>query len=314
MPRPIVDPRFAGRLRQLRTERGLSLRQLAAAAYLSKTHLSDFERGTRTPTPGHVAALDAALSAGGALTALLADPGPAELATADQYAAALSDARRLEDQVGAAPMLTTASNRLAAVEALARAAGPRTRSGLVMVTGQWAQFAGWVHLAAGRYGRGRRLLSRALECATEGGDRELVATVLSFLGHAEWLDGRRVTPLLGLTEAALRDPAIHVGQRAYDHYQLARGHALLGDRIATVETLAAAADLTEETLAYTGPRPPWHYYRTRPFFDLEAALVHGVAGDRCRAEELLAAGLAGLPAELATAKWVGMYRAAVSAS
>ena len=323
MPRPIVDPRFPGRLRALRVGTGLSLRALAATVYLSKTYLSDFERGTRTPTREHASRLDAALSAGGALVALVNDPGPAgyahthpgsaDLATVDQYAVALADARRLEDQVGAAPLLAVATNRLATVEMLARDARAPVRPPLISTAGQWAQFAAWVHLATGRYGRARRLLDRALAWASEVGDRELTATVLSFQGHAEWLDGGRAGPLIGLTEAALRDPTVYVGQRAYDRYQLGRGYALIGDRKGTVEALAAGADLVEETLAYTGPRPPWHYYRSRAFFDLEAAIVYGLRGDQCRAEELLQAGLAGLPEEMRAAEWAGMYRAAVSA-
>src|SRR5687768_16262021 len=39
-------------LRAVRRERGLTLRQVAAAAHLSATHISEMERGHTTPTVG----------------------------------------------------------------------------------------------------------------------------------------------------------------------------------------------------------------------------------------------------------------------
>ena len=40
------------RIRAVRRERGLTLRQVAAAAALSATHISEIERGHTTPTVG----------------------------------------------------------------------------------------------------------------------------------------------------------------------------------------------------------------------------------------------------------------------
>src|SRR5262249_61906953 len=50
MPRPVVDPRFADTLRRLRTERGLSLRDLGHRAHHGKSYLHDLERGRKQPT------------------------------------------------------------------------------------------------------------------------------------------------------------------------------------------------------------------------------------------------------------------------
>jgi transcriptional regulator with XRE-family HTH domain len=72
MPGRAVDQRFAAKLRQLRIERGLSLRALAGRAYVAKSTISDLENGLKSPTPETARALDAALRADGALVAMVA--------------------------------------------------------------------------------------------------------------------------------------------------------------------------------------------------------------------------------------------------
>lgn len=119
--------------------------------------------------------------------------------------------------------------------------------------------------------------------------------------------------LIGLTRAALRDPTVYVGQRAYDMHQLARGHVLAGDDTAAVEALARGVDLVAETMEYAGPRPPWHYYRSRAFFDLAAGVVHALLGGVRshhvdEAVNLLGRGLAALSDDMRLADWTGMYR------
>ena len=52
------------RIRKLRIERGLTLRQLEALADLSATHLSDIERGQTSPTLGSLMRIAAALGRG----------------------------------------------------------------------------------------------------------------------------------------------------------------------------------------------------------------------------------------------------------
>jgi transcriptional regulator with XRE-family HTH domain len=67
---------FAGELRRLRSQRGLSYRQLAALSVVSSTQISDLEKGRRRPTREVVAALDRALDARGRLAATLRTPAP----------------------------------------------------------------------------------------------------------------------------------------------------------------------------------------------------------------------------------------------
>lgn len=66
-----TDARFSERLRELRTARGMSLRDLAAQAYIAKSTISDLENGIKAPSPATATALDRALEAGGKLAELV---------------------------------------------------------------------------------------------------------------------------------------------------------------------------------------------------------------------------------------------------
>jgi transcriptional regulator with XRE-family HTH domain len=74
MPRrTIVDPRFPARLRQLRTDRGLSLRDLVRLTYFGKSTLSELENGRKSPSAETAHHLDRALDAGGELAGMVTD-------------------------------------------------------------------------------------------------------------------------------------------------------------------------------------------------------------------------------------------------
>src|SRR5438034_4574079 len=84
-----VDPSFGRRLRELRTRRRLSLRDLAEAG-ISKSYLSELETGRKRATPEIAAALDRILHAGGALAALVrvldgGDSAPVDAADSDEH-------------------------------------------------------------------------------------------------------------------------------------------------------------------------------------------------------------------------------------
>lgn len=65
-----IDPAFGQRLRELRTERGMSLAELAKASHYSKGYLSQLESATRRASADVAAKLDGALSADGQLATL----------------------------------------------------------------------------------------------------------------------------------------------------------------------------------------------------------------------------------------------------
>lgn len=72
MVRPLVDPRFPARLRELMDQRGMSYRAVAARSYYSKSYVHALATGVKSPTVDIAQRLDDAISAGGQLAALVA--------------------------------------------------------------------------------------------------------------------------------------------------------------------------------------------------------------------------------------------------
>lgn len=169
MAHSIANPRFPATLRRLRTERGLSVRELARLAYQGKTLVHDLETGRAQPKPDVARRLDDALQAGGELAAMVVEgngvlnsdqaarvahvvrqPRRVDLATVESLASVLAHQRRLEDAIGSAAMLGPVVGQLCAIEHLVTEASGPVRPALVDVASQWAQFAGWLYTATGR--------------------------------------------------------------------------------------------------------------------------------------------------------------------
>ncbi|GGK00479.1 hypothetical protein GCM10010123_32990 [Pilimelia anulata] len=331
MPNSIVNPRFSATLRRLRAERGLSVRDLSRLVHHGKTLVHDLETGRARPGYDIARRLDDALRAGGELAAMavagsgLPDPDEAarvahvvrhprrvDLSTVASLATVLAHQRRLEDTIGSAAMLGPVVGQLCVIEHLVTETSGHLRSDLVDVASQWAQFAGWLAVATGRPAGAAARFDRALALAAEIGGREMTATALSFKGYLAERMGQPGA-MVGLTEAAMRDRGVFIGQRAYDALQLARGHAMRDDRAGVGSALAEAADLTAGFAEYGGPVPDWHYYRSPAFFDIEQGRVYALLGEHepdgnRRAVDLLAAGLDALPAEQRGAEWAAEYR------
>lgn len=68
-----VDPRFGSFLRELREQRGLSLRRLGSLVHCSHGHLWDLEAGVKRPSKAVAALLDTSLCAEGRLSAMIQD-------------------------------------------------------------------------------------------------------------------------------------------------------------------------------------------------------------------------------------------------
>ncbi|AVT39153.1 helix-turn-helix transcriptional regulator [Plantactinospora sp. BB1] len=325
MPRPVaVDPRFGAELRRLRGQRDMSLRQLGQATSYSHTYLWELETGRKQPGGVDVAErLDAALHSGGTLAALVIDtaldpdtagrldwmvarPRTVDTPAVDALHTILEQQRRLDDVIGAVPLVGPTMSHFDVVRAALGSVRGELRDDMLDLAAQWAQFAAWLHLAAGSLEMAGQLLDQACGWAVETDNHEMLTTVLSYQGHRAWLAGD-VGALVGLTRAALRDRRAYIGQRAYDYYQLARGLALAGEERASDEALRIGVDLADEAVEHRGPTPAWHYYRTPAFFRLERGLALQVAGRYAEAVEHFAAGLAGLDPGSRRAEWVGDY-------
>ncbi|MEU4775805.1 helix-turn-helix transcriptional regulator [Micromonospora sp. NPDC023644] len=320
--RTIVDPRFAAELRRLREARGMSLRQLAAVVNHGKSLVHQLEVGQTKPTVDVAARLDEALAAQGALARLVVDapdggerlayvtahPRRVDHATVRALAGLLAGYRRLEDAIGSGPIMAPVRAHLDTVACLLRDARHDVRPSVLDMAAQWAQFAGWLSIARGEERAATVWHARALDWATEAGNSDLVATVLSFQGHQAEL--RCDLPaMVRLSQAARRDQSVNAALRAYCAGQEARGLAMAG--AGTSEVLARLSEaLDVSAQAAEEPLSPWGYWYTPSFFAVQQGIVWRYLGETdSRANEralaLLTAGVAGVSEEASGADWHG---------
>ncbi|MEV7328403.1 helix-turn-helix domain-containing protein [Micromonospora sp. NPDC093244] len=318
----IVDVRFAAELRRLRRDRGLSLRRLAVAVSYGKSLIRQLETGQTKPTLDVAIRLDDALEADGALAAMVvnaptaddrlayvaAHPRRVDRAAADALCDLLAGYRRLEDAIGSGHIMGPVHVHLDTVTGLLRHAPYDLRSRIVDVAGQWAQFAGWLSIARDEERAATVWNARALQWATEAGNTDLVATVMSFQGHQAELRNDHPT-MIELSHESRRDQSVNAALRAYCAGQEARGLAMAGAASATVlARLSEASDLTAQ--AAEEPLPPWGYWYTPSFFAVQQGSVWrylGAEDSRAndRALELLTAGVAGVSEDAGGAEWHG---------
>jgi plasmid maintenance system antidote protein VapI len=286
--RSVVDPRFSVLLREHMTVRGMTQAALAGTVFMSPGHLSDIVRGKKQATPDMARAFDAALDAGGELiaaansdvvqddaerfAALLERPSSVSLEAVDALSRSLAALRDLDDQVGSAKLVRQVTATLRTVSSMVSEARGEIRPVMVQQAGQWAQFLGWLSTSTARWDSAQHWFRLAGEWGVESGDPDLEATVASYLGHVAWLTGNPEATVLK-SKAALRYERAYVGQRAYDAYQLARGHAAVGQIGEARSALALGDDLVAESYAFDGFMPAWHYYRTPGFWALERGLA-----------------------------------------
>lgn len=319
---------FGEKLRELMTERGLSLRKLAPRVPCDVGYLSKVSRDLKVPSSDMVARLDDALDVGGELAALCPQPtGPldgdeeerlvlaarrparTDMAVVESLAAVLAAQRHLEDAIGSAPLIDPVRAQLASIESMVGDARGPVRIRLLDVAAQWAQFAGWLHTSVEQHRHALTYLSRTLEWATEADDRQLVGAVMSWQGYIAERRGQ-LGSMIGLSQAAQRVRAGSVG-RVYDLYQEARARAMLGE----IEPVRRLTHMAEAEAAEARPEAarPWEYYYFFPgFFGLEHGLAYRILGRtdpafNAAAVEHLTAGLDGLPEGMRHAEWAGDF-------
>ncbi|WP_038843469.1 helix-turn-helix domain-containing protein [Salinispora arenicola] len=322
--RTIVDPRFAADLRQRREARGLTLRQLGMAVSYGKSLLHQLETGQSRPTVDVAVRLDDALAADGHLAALVADmpttseraayaaqhPRRVDQGAVDALSDLLANYRRLEDAVGSALVVSPVRAQLDTVVTLLREARHHVRPAVVDMAAQWAQFGGWLGIAIGDDEAATMWLGRALQWATEAGNRDLIAAVLSFQGHQAEGHGD-LSSMIALSGAARRDEGVHTALRAYSAGQGARGLAMADAHPREVTgLLSEAADLAEQAAGQ--PLSPWGYWYTPAFFAVQQGIVWrylGAQDDRAndRALRLLTAGIAGASEDARGSDWHGRH-------
>lgn len=319
-----MDGSFGDVLKSLRLDAGLtSYRAAGRALNMSHTHVWAMEHGDHIPHPDLVEKLDKALGADGQLIAAyrrgqvlnpdertrlhLAAENPYRLDphAVTSLADVLHAQRRLDDAIGAHPLLEPVASYMTRIEAMLRGARGPIREQALLVAAEWAQFAGWINTASENWDTAEGWFAKGLAWSAECGDQDMTATLLSYRGHAAWLQGH-VPASVGLAEAARRNRDVYVGQLAYDCIQQARGLAVLGEVREAESLLAEAVDLTGPAVEQLDGAPPWHYYRSKAAWDAELGRAYlYVPGWVAEAARLLADGLANIPE--AGVEWMRSY-------
>ncbi|MFI8528493.1 helix-turn-helix domain-containing protein [Promicromonospora sukumoe] len=320
-----MDPRFGLRLRELRTERGLSLRTAAAVLSLSKSQISEYENGKRRPSVGMAEHLDRALNAGGALARLVVEDGGGEeaervahavltprlvdAATVDHLAERLARSRHLDDMLDATMLLPTVETDLEMAQQVAREArGPHAER-LHLVVAEWTQFAGWMNAQVRRDPRAARLLETAARDALALGDADLSSQAHNFRGALErWKDNPR--GIVRHFMAAHDTPGASDLHRVDAAVQAAQGLGMLGDHREATRLLQAAEELTTAADGRADSAPT-AYWLTPAWLRLPLGLAHLGLGNHAAAAESLRAGLENLPDGWQGADWSAEYRQAL---
>lgn len=312
---------FGDRLRRLRHERGLSLRELARQAHHSKTVVWEWEAGIKIPNVDVAKAMDAILEAGGTLTAaaqfpaangdagrlahVAAAPRTVDAASVDALAGVLANLRRLEDAIGARPLLAATAGPLRLAVSLADEARGPLRPRVVDLAGQWAQFAGWLRASAGQLGKARDWYARTLEHATEAGHHDLIATALSMRGNLAWM-ARKPGPVVGLSAAAA-ERADSPSVKAMAVQQEARGYAVLGDGEQVQRLLDQAEVLVDQAAAAPEAEPPWIYFYSPGYLAMQRGLAYRLLDRPHDAITALTDGLAATGPDVRGSEFVAVY-------
>lgn len=316
---------FGARLRQLRAAAGMSQPNLGKIINYHASLISKIENGVEAPPRQFAEACDRAFGADGALLALVAErpatpitpddeerlrcsvetPSRVDAQVVESLAVMLAGQRTMEDSVGSASLLGPVTAQLVAIEKLVIGARGPIRSSVLDVAHQWAQFRGWLAAGTKRFPEASRFYDRALEWSAEVGDANMTATALNMKGHLAWLTGH-VGPMLGLSVAAARQPA-SAGVLSLAVQQEARAHALVGDGDGCDRRLDQAVALATRAAEHSDDEPPWIYFYSADYLQLQRGLAYRYLGRTDQAITLLAGGLAALPAEMRRTEWVGWY-------
>ncbi|NGN92642.1 helix-turn-helix transcriptional regulator [Nocardioides sp. KC13] len=318
----VVDPTFGVRLRELRNSRGLSLRQLATLAYVSKSQISEWETGRRRPSLDLAQTLDEALGANGELASLvierptdvlvsaaIAAPRQIDAEQVEALPGTLAFSRRLDDSLPASALLPAVEGQWATVQILARdVRGPAARD-LHLVAAQYGQFAGWMNSQVRNDKRAESLLSTAARDALTLGDPDLASQTHGFRGA---LERRKANPR-GIARwfmAAYETPGISNLHKVDAALKAAHGLGLLGDQRGAGDLLNKADDLT--TALPDDASSPVAYWLTPSWLRLSGGLAHLGVGNHQRAADSLRAGLHAMPDGWEEAEWAGEYLDALS--
>jgi transcriptional regulator with XRE-family HTH domain len=249
-------------------------------------------------------------------------PARIDTAAVQTLADVLAAQRRAEDTLGSAALVGPVTAQLAMVENMVIEARGPVRPAVIDIAQQWAQYAAWLYMGIRDFPAARHLWRHTLELAAEAGNVTMTATALTYQAEmATWVSGQP-GPVIGLAQAAQRDPRAAGPQLAYSATIQARGHAMAGEAAEAERKLAQATELASRP----GETRPWLYWCTPQDIEGKRGVALGcLAGHdssqgrqyHSRAVEALTACYTGLDAKVAQSEWgiaFLLHRAEVHAS
>jgi len=212
----------------------------------------------------------------------------------------LAEHRRVEDSIGAEPLIGIMGSQLSVVAGMAReAAGPLLDS-VVDLAAQYAQFMAWLCNDLGDKGAALAWYDRAQDWAIEAGDANMAATTLSMKAHLAWSAGDAVR-CVRLGEAARwNDKRTSMGVQGMATQMIARGYALDSDADKAHRAIDEAENLISSAASHPEDEPPWMYFYGDTWFTaqrgmIETELAERKVGNPRRAVDLLGKALRDLP-------------------
>jgi transcriptional regulator with XRE-family HTH domain len=315
--RTTVDPAFPGRLRSLREAAGMSLRDLAAAAYVAKSTLSELENGKTTPMVDTARALDRALHADGDLAGMVTE---VELAEPWETAELLERVRATNVTAATVEAIHGTAFELCCVYSwqdarqlradglqwlreverlLRRPVGLRQHQALLTVAGWLALLVGCVEYDLGMRADAEATRLAALQMATEGGNGEIAAWSWEMAAWFALTQGRH-REVVAFAEAGQRAVGEHTAAVQLVAQQ-AKALARMGDTAGVRAALERGRHLLDR---FPPPSRPDHHFVVDPdkwdFYAMDAYRLVGVDDlARHHAEEVLRLGTAPDGTELA---------------
>jgi transcriptional regulator with XRE-family HTH domain len=316
---------FGDEVGRLRTERGLSLHELARRSHYDVGYLSKVSSGRKRGSRELALRLDKLLGADGQLVAVwdatsrspvpasplasiapdadlydritrAADDAPrVDLLVVQWLENTLDEHRRVEDSVGARPLLGLIRCQLLTVAQFTRNARGPLADRLTGLAAEYAQFLAWMCIDVRDHAGGLAWYDRAHDWAQEAGNTNMAATTLSMKAHLAWSSGDPRRCVQMAQAARWYDQRVTPGVEGMAAQMEARGLALAGDARPARALLDQAQALIERAASRPEDEPPWMYFYGEDWFRLQRGMAELHLGNWGTAAGMLAAGLDALP-------------------
>ena len=230
----------------------------------------------------------------------------------DYLARALSEHRRMEDQLGSFVMLPLVSTQYGILTRLTRYAPHYLHDEALSLAAQYSQFMAWMHHDQQDDDKASQAYTRAESQAQEAGDPTMAACVLSMKAHLEWGSENPLSCVRYAQAAQWAGQRITPAALGMAAQMEARGLALMKDVTAADRKTNQATEQLMRAADHWEDEPPWLYFYEGPWVTLQTGSTQLDLGRPARAIELLTDALAELsPAYVRDSAW---YRAVLARS